>query len=78
MNVAVSAWLEGIVPERDVLTEVFSSIFQMGAAIIPSFWLQEATECRSSVFDSAWGRAARSPGLKEISRLAPKMQRYIQ
>ena len=64
LNVAVSTWLESIVPERGVLTEVFSSIFQMGAAIILLSWLQEAAECRFSAFDTAWGRAARSPGLK--------------
>ena len=68
LNAAAAAWLEGMVPERDVMSAVFSSTFQLGAVIIPSSLLQESVEHMSEVIDTDWEMAARSPGLKAISR----------
>ena len=69
LNVIAAAWLEGVVPEFDILSVIFGSTFQLGTAVVPNSLLQVSCDIRSELTDAGWELSARSPGLKAIPQL---------
>ena len=69
LNVLAAACLGRVAPEPDVLSDIFCSTFQLGAAVVPRVMLQESYAGRSISLDVDWEMDARSPGLKAIPQL---------